>query len=253
MSPDPYDRSADDLVGFYTAVSSRLRAFDGEADAASAMTSIAVQMLPTAELAGLTRLRPGGSLTTLGATDPLVEQVDQVQYELRSGPCVDVLVSDRPVVAADLRESAEWPEFGRRAADLGVLSMLSYRLHLDDDPEADGGQALGGMNLYARAPGAFDLERDYPVVTVLASFCALSVWGGSLADRARHLAVALDSSRDIGAAQGILMERYKVTREEAFGLLAVASQRSNRKVRDVALDLVETGDVPLPPPRRGPR
>ena len=249
MSSQSRVGSTEQLVGLYSGVSSRLRRFEGEADAASAMTSIAVQMVPGAELAGLTRMRPGGALVTVGPTDPLVEQVDRVQYELGTGPCVDVLLSDRPVVAEDLRASREWPEFGRRAAELGVLSMLSYRLHLEDDQDEDGQRALGGMNLYARRPGAFDLDRVFPLVTVLASFCALAVWGGSLADRAKHMEAALDSSRDIGAAQGILMERYKVTRNEAFGLLSVVSQRSNRKLRDIALELVETGQVPLPPPQ----
>lgn len=253
MSPEPHVSSTEQLVGLYTAVSSRLRRFDGEADAASAMASVAVQMLPGSEFAGLTRVRPGGALVTLGATDPVVDRVDRVQYELGSGPCVDVLVSNRPVVAKDLRASRQWPEFGRRAAELGVLSMLSYRLHLEGQQDLDGDLVLGGMNFYARQPNAFDLERVYPLITVLASFCALAVWGGSLADRAKHVEAALASSRDIGAAQGILIERYKVTRDEAFGLLAVASQRSNRKLRDIALLLVETGEVPLPPPRRDHR
>jgi hypothetical protein len=253
VRPEPHAVSTEQLVDLYTGVNSRLRRFDGEADAASAMTSVAVQMLPGSEFAGLTRRRSGGELVTLGATDPLVDQVDRVQYELASGPCVDVLVSNRPVVAEDLRESRDWPEFGRRAAQLGVLSMLSYRLYLEDDEDVDGGLVLGGMNFYARRPRAFELDRVFPLITVLASFCALAVWGGSLADHAKNMEAALASSRDIGAAQGILMERYKVTRDEAFGLLAVSSQRSNRKLRDIALHLVETGEVALPPPQRDRR
>jgi len=131
--------------------------------------------------------------------------------------------------------------------------MLSYRLLLEDQQDLDGDLVLGGMNFYARHPKAFDLERVYPLITVLASFCSLAVWGGSLADRANQVEAALASRRDIGAAQGILMERYKLTRDEAFGLLAVVSQRSNRKLRDIPLHLVETGEVPLPPPRRDHR
>jgi hypothetical protein len=242
--------SAEQLAGFYTSVASRLRSFNGEADAATAMTATAVELVPGAEFAGLTRAGAGGRLMTLGATDPLVDRVDRVQYELRTGPCVDVLVSDRPVVARDLRRSREWPEFGRRAAELGVLSMLSYRLHLEDDEDADGYHVLGGMNMYSRRADAFDLARVLPVMPVLASFCALAIWGGSMAEQAQKVEAALASSRDIGAAQGILMERYKITREEAFGLLSTVSQRTNRKLRDVAVQLVETGEVPLPPPRR---
>lgn len=250
MSAHPPGASAEDLVGVYTSMASRLRSFNGEIDAASAMTATVVELVPGAEYAGLTRAHAQGSLVTLGATAPLVDEVDRVQYELRSGPCVEVLVSDRPVLARDLRTSAEWPDFGRRAAELGVLSMLSYRLHLEHDEDADGMRVLGGMNMYSRRPGAFDLPRVLPMVPVLAAFCALAIWGGSMAEQAQKLEGALASSRDIGAAQGILMERYKVTRDEAFGLLATVSQRTNRKLRDVAVQLVDTGEVPLPPPRR---
>jgi ANTAR domain/GAF domain len=247
---EPAAVSAEQLVGVYASVTSRLRLFGSEADAATAMTSVAAEMVPGAEFAGLTRVRPRGALVTIGATDPLVEQVDRVQYDLGSGPCVDGLVSERPVLAADLRSSDRWPVFGRRAAELGVLSMLSYRLHLEDHADEEGRRVLGGMNLYAREPDAFDADRVLPLLQVLASFCALAIWGGSLADHARSVEAALTSSRDIGAAQGILMERYKVTRDEAFGLLSVSSQRTNRKLRDVAVQLLETGEVPLPPPTR---
>jgi hypothetical protein len=246
---EPAAVSAEQLIGVYASVNSRLRLFSSEADAATAMMSVAAEMVPGAEFAGLTRVRPRGALMTLGATDPLVDQVDRVQYDLASGPCVDVLLSERPVVAPDLRRSAQWPEFGRRAAELGVLSMLSYRLHLEDHEDDDARRVLGGMNFYARKPEAFELDRALPLLQVLASFCALAIWGGSLADHARSVEAALTSSRDIGAAQGILMERYKVSRDEAFGLLAVSSQRTNRKLRDVALQVVETGELPLPPPQ----
>jgi hypothetical protein len=246
---EPAVVSAEQLIGVYSSVTSRLRSFSGEADAATAMTSVAAEMVPGAQFAGLTRVRPGGALMTLGATDPLVDQVDRLQYELASGPCVDVLCSERPLVAPDLRRSSEWPDFGPRAAELGVLSMLSYRLHLENAEDEQDRHVLGGMNFYAREAGAFDLDRAQPLLQVLASFCALAIWGGSMADHARSVEAALTSSRDIGAAQGILMERYKVSRDEAFGLLAVSSQRTNRKLRDVALHLVETGEVPLPPPQ----
>jgi AmiR/NasT family two-component response regulator len=43
---------------------------------------------------------------------------------------------------------------------------------------------------------------------------------------------------------GVLMTRRKVTRDEAFDLLRVTSQHSNRKVRDIALDVIEQGELP---------
>jgi AmiR/NasT family two-component response regulator len=61
------------------------------------------------------------------------------------------------------------------------------------------------------------------------------------------LLTALDSREMIGQAKGILMERYKITGVEAFGLLVASSQAVNRKLRDVAEHLVTTGELLTPP------
>jgi ANTAR domain/PAS fold len=60
---------------------------------------------------------------------------------------------------------------------------------------------------------------------------------------AAMLRIALQNSRDIGTALGILMNRHKITRDTAFDLLRSASQRSNRKVRDLAHEVIETGTL----------
>jgi AmiR/NasT family two-component response regulator len=61
---------------------------------------------------------------------------------------------------------------------------------------------------------------------------------------AAHLRRALDHSRDIGAAVGVLMALKKVTRDEAFELLRRASQDQNRKLHQLALDVVNAGELP---------
>ena len=77
----------------------------------------------------------------------------------------------------------------------------------------------------------------------------------SLAD---NLQAALESRAVIEQAKGILMERYKLTPDQAFRLLAVASMNANRKLRHIADDLVLTGQLPAVTPggdhsRPGPR
>lgn len=246
MSATSEPASAAFLVRVHDDLAGRLRVFDSAADAASAITSTAVSVIDGADYAGLTRVGTNGGLTTLGATDPLVDRVDRVQYELRSGPCVDVALADRPFSSGDLGDASPWPEFGRRSAEMGVHSMLSYRLFLEPAGDADGEQVIGGLNLYATRRNAFDLEQALPVLPVLASYAALALWGGTMREHADSVARALDASRDIGAAMGILIERFKITRDDAFGLLAAASQASNRKLRDVATELVDTGTFTLP-------
>ena len=64
--------------------------------------------------------------------------------------------------------------------------------------------------------------------------------------RSEHLTQALTSARTIGAAVGILMERQRLSYDDAFATLATLSQAHNRKVRDLAEDIVWTGVIPRP-------
>ncbi len=59
-----------------------------------------------------------------------------------------------------------------------------------------------------------------------------------------HLRSGLVTRTVIGQAEGILMERLKITADQAFGVLSRLSQQSNVKLRDVARNLVETGEIP---------
>jgi AmiR/NasT family two-component response regulator len=66
----------------------------------------------------------------------------------------------------------------------------------------------------------------------------------SVVEQVGHLRAALDSRAVIDQAKGILMERLKLTADQAFSVLAGASMTTNTKVREVAEDLVRTGQVP---------
>ena len=72
-----------------------LRAFRSESDAAAAITATAVELTPGADLAGITRVDRSGRLTTTGPSAPLVDRIDAIQYELGSGPGVEVPAAAR--------------------------------------------------------------------------------------------------------------------------------------------------------------
>jgi AmiR/NasT family two-component response regulator len=79
---------------------------------------------------------------------------------------------------------------------------------------------------------------------VLASHCALLVTSALAESRATHMLRALQSNREIGVAVGVLMARYGLTREQAFDLLRIGSQRSNRKLAELAAEVADTGLAP---------
>jgi AmiR/NasT family two-component response regulator len=105
----------------------------------------------------------------------------------------------------------------------------------------------GALNLYAQLPNAFG-ATDRAKGTILAALAGAAI--GATARRADlqsqnvNLQAALVSREVIGQAQGILMERERVTAEQAFDILRRASQHLNEKLRDVAQNLVETGESP---------
>lgn len=108
------------------------------------------------------------------------------------------------------------------------------------------GEVLGVMTLYSREIRAFDGSARARAA-LLADFTAIAVESVLVEERAANLEVALGSARVIGAAIGVLVERHKITPEEAFDRLRVASQQTNTKVATIAEGLVRTGELTAPP------
>ena len=223
-------------------ISHRLLTLEALTDAFAALTTLAAQV-PGAQDAGVTRVR-AGRFETPAATGELSVATDAIQYELGSGPCVDAVLEQHTFRTGDLRTDPRWPEFGRRAFEsTGVLSMLSVRLYLEDDDDL-----LVGLNMYSRAEDAFDDDAETEAV-LLATHGALALSSARAREHATNLQAALASRTEIGIAIGVLMAQYKVTRDDAFNLLRVASQHSGRKLTDIAAEVATTGTLPLPPQR----
>jgi len=165
---------------------------------------------------------------------------DIARLQLGEGPCIDAIGGLDTVDAPDLTEGGRWPRFGPLAVKAGLRSVLGYRLFA-------GSETLGALQLYARLPAAFN-ATDHAQGLVFAAHAgmALGVARAQATERGRtdHLQTALVSREIIGQAQGILMERERITAEQAFDLLRRSSQHLNRRLRDVAQELVDTGTVP---------
>jgi len=194
----------------------------------------AVTEVPGAQYAGIT-LVTGKDFSTRAASGELIERIDRVQHQTGEGPCLDAARHHETVRCDDLRADDRWPRFARQAAGLGVLSVLCFQLFA-------GGDSFGALNLYAANTAAFGQDSESTGI-LLASHAALAM---AAARTETGLLTAMDSREMIGQAKGILMERYKITAVEAFGLLVASSQAVNRKLRDVAEHLVATGELLTP-------
>lgn len=177
-------------------------------------------------------VRARRSLATLSATSVLASELDRSQSELGEGPAVD----GGPGAwsrSGDVGHDKRWPRWGPYAADRGAGSLLSL-------PLRSKGRTFGSLNLYADRSGAFS-ERDE---VDLASLFAVHATSALVAARlVEDLETAMVSRHEIGLAQGILMGRYGVSVEVAFSALRRVSRHDNRKLRDVARDVIRTGGL----------
>ena len=104
----------------------------------------------------------------------------------------------------------------------------------------DDSEFIASLNIYSDQRAAFD-DHAVGMGLVLATHAALILSETIARDRADNLRQALESNREIGVAVGVLMHQHRITREQAFDLLRVASQDTNRKLVDVAADVADTG------------
>lgn len=182
-------------------------------------------------------------LATVGATANVVARVDALQGELGEGPGLAAAREGRRFRSDDLASDRRWPRFGREAAQVhGFRSMLSVPL-----PTA-ASRSTTVINCYSTRVQAFGPDAE-SAADVLALYGAMAISAVTARMKERNMAVALESNRDIGAATGILMHRYRLTRDEAFMALRAASQDTHRKLRDVASDVLLIGDLDPYPAR----
>ncbi|WP_194902988.1 GAF and ANTAR domain-containing protein [Quadrisphaera sp. INWT6] len=195
---------------------------------------------------GITLRREGQQLT-VASSDQVAAAVDEVQYAHESGPCLQALDTGRVINAPDLTVEDRWPAYTARALTYGVASSLSLPLVVE-------GQVLGAMNLYAGRAHAFDAAARRATAAGLAAQAAATLTvvlrQAHQVDLTKSLQATLVSRSVIDQAIGVLMGQQRCSAEEAFALLRAASQHRNRKLRDVAADLVASISGHSPQPGR---
>lgn len=219
-----------DVEAALAEASRRLNATESLDDVLATMVAVACRSLPEIDHAGVTVARQD-VLRTTATTDEFVLRVDQVQYDLGSGPCVDALHGGGDVltVVDHVRAGGrQWPDFLARAARLGVRSMMALRLFRDQD-------VLGVLNLYSVTHDVIDADTQ-ALARMFAPHAAVA-YSRSL--QVHHLRRAVETRELVGQAVGIAMERYGLTSDQAFNYLVRVSSTSETKLREVAQRLVE--------------
>jgi GAF domain-containing protein len=201
------------------------------------VVDLAKEAMPTGAEASITLLRHEQA-TTAAFSGELALQLDEMQYRQGYGPCLEAALGGRPVEITDGRTEDRWPDYMPTFLARGALSSLAVPVTTS--------QLVAGLNVYAPVADAFT-DADRKVLTQFAAYTAVALTNmdalSDALDQAEALQKTLEHRAVIEQAKGILIERYKLTPDQAFRLLAEASMHTNRKLRDLAQDLVLTGEL----------
>jgi GAF domain-containing protein len=235
---DDIEGTSDELVGEIAAIARTVLSGDTLEEALERVVRAAVSTLDGCDAAGVFVV-DGRAVRTVASTDPGVVDLDHLQERLGEGPCLDAATSATVIYVGDLSDDERYRGFADAAVRVGIRTALACPLTSDG--------MRGALNMYARLPDAFG-TTDRAKGTILAALAGAAIGAtardADLRTQNVNLQNALVSRELIGQAQGILMEREGVSADQAFDILRRASQHLNEKLRDVAQNLIDTGESP---------
>lgn len=229
----------------------------GQVDIRSAMADLAANFVSTAEVENILEtvtsqavalmrevhiadvlLIDGERHRSMAATSDIANELDELQIKFGEGPCLAAATADGTVSCTDLTVDTRWPRFAKAAVQAGVRSVLSFQLYFYPATAMSVG-GRGALNLFSHDAYEFTLEQQ-ALGAMLATHAASALIA---ADRQTQFESALGSRDLIGQAKGVLMERFKVDATRAFELMVQLSQDTNKPVRVLARQIVDTAQV----------
>jgi GAF domain-containing protein len=192
-------------------------------------------------LCAITVEREGQPATVASSTEE-ARSLDERQYAFDNGPCLTALRQQHTVLIPDLQSDENWDWYARAIADQEIRTVLAVPIKTDDGSRS-------ALNCYSTQPGTFDPETVAAVEEHAASLSRIL----RLAMRVHptdaypeHLRSALQSRAVVDAAVSLIMVHNRCGHEDAVKLLHLASRRSNRRLHDIAQDILQrASDIPV--------
>jgi ANTAR domain/GAF domain len=215
-----------------------LRDFETLEVTANRVANLALLVIPGADYGGFS-LMHAGTVQTFGATDPIEQAVDDIQYETGEGPCLSAIKEHVTNQLDDVSTDTRWPKFSPRAAKLNVASLLSFNLSAGEEG------TQGAMNLCSATPYAFT-PRDRRVGTDFAAHVGAVLAIAQTFELDQDLSRQMheeDLTREIvGVATGLLVERGDCTPDEARSVFRQVATDLGSSVRDVAQAVIDDSE-----------
>jgi GAF domain-containing protein len=214
------------------------------------LADVAAHSTPGASMVGVT-LQRGGRVLTVASTSAHAMMIDEIQYNNgQGGPCLEAMRTGEIVTVTDMPSEQRWGDYASQMLAHGVHGIYSH-------PLRGGEELMGALNVYATTDAIIGPAARQAIAAtaehagVLLQAVLTTAQHVELTDDLRQ---SLSSRAVIDQALGIIMGQRRCTASHAFEVLRLASQSRNRKLHDVAADIVTavTGQPPEPPPFAAP-
>lgn len=187
--------------------------------------------------AGIMLMAGDVNTASMGATDSIADRIEDLQYTLGEGPCLDAYRHDRPVLEADLADpvTRRWPVFAPGVVAVGVRAIFGF-------PVRVGAARLGALNLYRRRPGALsdDQHADALVMADVVGEVLLGLQAGVLPDQLiADLKANANLHVAVAQASGMVAVQLDVPVSEALVRLRGYAFAQDRLVDDVAAEVID--------------
>jgi hypothetical protein len=175
-----------------------------------------------------------GNQVTLASSGGRTERLEELQFCLGEGPCLEAYATRRPVITADLDAAAgtRWPGYVREVQEHGVRAVFAFPLQV-------GAARMGAMDVYRDEIGGLTQEAlaqaftfaDVATTTLLDSQSSTGETDEMLRD-------AMDTRHEVFQAQGIVMVQLGVPLAEAVSRIRAYAYARSERLSDVANDIV---------------
>jgi hypothetical protein len=228
---DRYERLASAFVG----LADTLVADYDVIELAQQLIDSTMTLLPITA-AGILLGDPSSALHVFASSSEQTRLLELLQVEADVGPCLEAYRSGLTVIVDDIAaDAARWPAFAERAAEYGFRAMVALPLRLRTE-------RVGALNLFLAQKGTMT-SADVSVGRALADVATIGILHQRILTRSelvnQQLQTALNTRLIIEQAKGVLAERGTVDMDRAFNLLRGHARRTNRRLADLAREVVD--------------
>jgi GAF domain-containing protein len=194
----------------------------------------AVVPVLSASGAGISMMTADGTRGVCIASDPVSQHVDDLQFVLGEGPCMEAFEHRRPVLVTDVADTAtRWPLYAPAAEQGGVRAVFAFPLQI-------GGARLGVLDVFRRDAGPLTADQltDALLFTDVTVSAVLDRQESAATGRSDDLDAAIRHRAELFQAQGMIMVQLGVPLAEAMVRLRAHAYAQNRRLDELARDVV---------------